>query len=64
MISRKRKKGQSTLEYIILVVAVVAVIVGFVASKDGIFQTSLNTTLVDGTTGMTQMSAHITNTWK
>ena len=39
------KKGQSTLEYIILVTGVIVVILGFVGTKTGPFQTTLNSTL-------------------
>ena len=59
MINRKKKKGQSTLEYIILVVAVVAVLVGFLATSNGGFQTAVNSTLSSGTSGMKNMGSRI-----
>ena len=61
MSNRKKKKGQSTLEYIILVVAVVAVMVGFLVRSNSPFQTAVNTAMTSGTTGMTTMATHITN---
>jgi len=44
----KNKRGQSTVEYVLLVTAVLAVIIAFVTSKNGAFQGQLNSTL--GTT--------------
>ena len=42
----KNKRGQSTVEYVLLVTAVVAVIIAFVSgSGNGGFQSQLNTTL-------------------
>ena len=41
----KNKRGQSTVEYILLVTAVLAVIVALVAGKNGAFQQQLNGTL-------------------
>jgi hypothetical protein len=47
----KNKKGQSTLEYIILVTAVIVVIISFLVSPASPFRTQLNTTL-NSTIGM------------
>ena len=44
----RHKKGQSTLEYILLVTAVLLVIIGFVASGNSPFKAAVNQTLVDG----------------
>jgi len=41
----KNKRGQSTVEYILLVTAVVAVIIVFATNKNGVFQTTLNNAL-------------------
>jgi Flp pilus assembly pilin Flp len=41
----KNKRGQSTVEYILLVTAVIAVMIVFAASPGGPLQTQLNTTL-------------------
>lgn len=49
------KKGQSTLEYIILVTAVVIVILAFVGQKSGGFQTTLCNTLSGATNKMPTM---------
>ena len=54
----KNNKGQSTLEYIILVTAVVAVLLVFLGPS-GIFRTTYNTTLDQVTNSMTSMSNRI-----
>ncbi len=41
----KNKRGQSTVEYVLLVTAVVAVIIAFVTGNKGSFQSQMNTTL-------------------
>jgi Flp pilus assembly pilin Flp len=41
----KNKRGQSTVEYVLLMTAVVAVIIAFVSSKDTGLQKQLNATL-------------------
>lgn len=51
--TRKKKKGQSTVEYIILVAAVVAALIVFLP---GTFKTAFNKTLSTGTNGMTDMA--------
>jgi hypothetical protein len=57
----KNKRGQSTVEYILLVTAVVAVIIVLVAGNKSQFQTTLNTTLntaiSDMGTGVDALSA-------
>lgn len=50
-----KKKGQSTLEYIILVTAVVVVILGYVGSTTGGFQGTLNDTLKNATKKMPEV---------
>ena len=47
----KNKRGQSTVEYVLLVTAVLAVIIAFVSTKNGGFQGQMNTTLNDTVTG-------------
>jgi len=49
----KKKKGQSTLEYIILVAAVIAALLVFLP---GTFRTALNQTLTSGTSMMTNVA--------
>ncbi len=49
----KKKKGQSTVEYIILVAAVIAVLVIFLP---GAFTTAYNAALYSGTNGMDDMA--------
>ena len=56
----KNKRGQSTLEYIILVTAVVAVLLVFLGSN-GTFQSVFNRTLVDVTSTMNMKSNRYVN---
>ena len=49
----QKKKGQSTVEYIILVAAVIAAVLFFVA---GPFRTATENTFQTGTNGMTDMA--------
>lgn len=56
----KNKRGQSTLEYIILVTAVVAVLLVFLGPS-GFFQTTVNTTLKDVSGVMNMMSNRYVN---
>lgn len=55
----KRKKGQSTVEYIILVTAVVAVIIAFVVVPGSPFKQKVNNTLGNATDGMVNMAARL-----
>jgi len=41
----KNKRGQSTVEYVLLVTAVLVVIIAFVSTKNGGFQGQLNSSL-------------------
>ena len=41
----RNKRGQSTVEYILLVTAVVAVIIAFVTGNNSIFKTQITSTL-------------------
>lgn len=52
---RRKKKGQSTLEYIILVTGVIVVLIFFL-KPGGIFNTAFNATLSSGTNGMGDMA--------
>ena len=56
MKQQKKKKGQSTLEYIILVTGVIAVLLVFLNPTTGIFNRTFNETLSQGTNGMTDMA--------
>jgi len=58
--AEKKRVGQSTVEYIILVAAVIAVLIIFLR-PGGIFHTSLNQTLIDGTNSMLNMSERLKN---
>lgn len=49
----KKRKGQSTVEYIILVAAVIGALIIFLP---GTFRTAYNATLTSGTNGMTNMA--------
>lgn len=52
----RNKKGQSTLEYVILVAGVIIVIIWFVGNSGSPFQNSLNSTLQSATNGMEDMA--------
>jgi hypothetical protein len=56
----KKKKGQSTVEYIILVAAIIAALIVFL-KPGGIFQTAYNRTLISGTNGMETMANTLAN---
>ena len=49
----RKKKGQSTIEYIVLVAAVIAALLIFLP---GAFTTAFNNTLTQGTNGMEDMA--------
>jgi len=53
-----KKKGQSTVEYIILVAAVIGALIVFLP---GTFSTAFNTTLAEGTNGMTNMAERLSS---
>lgn len=55
----KKKKGQSTVEYIILVTAVVAVVIFFVVVPNSPFREKMNQTLGNATDGMVNMAARL-----
>jgi len=52
---KNRKKGQSTLEYLILVTGVVAIMIVFLG-PGGIFQQAVNETYITGTSQMNEMA--------
>ncbi len=54
----RKKKGQSTVEYIILVAAVIAALLAFFGSS-GAFSPAFNTTLSDATSGMVNMAGRL-----
>jgi hypothetical protein len=56
--NKKKKKGQSTVEYIILVAAVIGLLIVFLG-PDGVFQTAFNDTLSAGTDGMFNMAQRL-----
>lgn len=55
-INARKKKGQSTVEYIILVAAVLAAILVFVG---GPFRTAVENTLQTGTNGMVDQAGRL-----
>ena len=54
----RNKRAQSTVEYVILVAIVIAVILAF---TNGVFRTSYNKTLVQATNGMEDMANRLMN---
>jgi uncharacterized membrane protein len=57
---KKKKKGQSTVEYIILVAAILAALIVFLR-PGGVFQDAFNDTVNDGIKGMRTMSNRLAN---
>ena len=55
------KRGQSTLEYVLLVTAVIVVLIGLLASNNSPFRNALNSTLNSGLNGMTSQAAWMAN---
>jgi hypothetical protein len=53
---QKKKKGQSTVEYIILVAAVIGALIIFLP---GTFKNAFNATLRSGTNGMVNMAGRL-----
>jgi len=61
----KKKRGQSTVEYVLLMTAVVAVIIGFVATqKTGGFQDQMNSTLNSAVGQMGSLAEMLGNSHK
>ena len=56
MLRLKKKIGQSTVEYILLFTAVVAVLIAFLISPTSPFHSRVNETLTTGTDGMVDMA--------
>lgn len=52
----RKKKGQSTLEYVILVAGVVAILILFLTADESPFRQAYNDTLHQGTDGMVDMA--------
>ena len=57
-IKKRKKKGQSTLEYILLITAVVLILITFLQSG-GLFQNRYNDTLASATNGMVNMAERL-----
>lgn len=56
--SKPRKKGQSTVEYVILVAAVLTAILLFLG-PGGVFQRQLNDSMSQGTDAMSNMAGRL-----
>jgi len=59
----RNKKGQSTLEYIILVTAVVAVAIVFLNPKSGKLVTTVNASYSEVANGINTMTGKLTKSW-
>ncbi|MCR4337118.1 MAG: class III signal peptide-containing protein [Candidatus Omnitrophica bacterium] len=59
MNNQKKKKGQSTLEYIILVTGVIAILIVFLNPNGGVFNRAFNSALREGTNGMENMAQRL-----
>ena len=60
----RKKKGQSTLEYVILVTAVIVVIIALLMGGSSPFKTALNSTLQSTVNSMNTMGSRLTGTYK
>ena len=58
--SKSKKKGQSTVEYVVLVAAIIAALIVFLR-PGGVFQSTFNDTLASGTTGMNSMANRLSH---
>ena len=56
MLRKKKKLGQSTVEYILLFTAVVGILIAFLINNEGGFKNKINETLSSGTEGMVDMA--------
>ncbi len=59
----QKKKGQSTLEYIILVTGVIAVLIIFLKPNGGIFTKAFDGVLNSAKDGMVNMSNRLSGSW-
>ena len=57
----KNKRGQSTVEYILLVAAVIAVMIAFTTSPTGGLQSQLNSALGTAATQIGDVGSRLTN---
>ncbi len=57
-VKTRKKRGQSTIEYIVLVAAVIAALLLFLPTT---FRDAFTKTLTDGTDGMTNMANRLKN---
>ena len=60
-ILRMRKRAQSTVEYLLMVTAVVAVIIALTAGNGGLFKVRLNDTIMTVINGMQNEAIKMTN---
>jgi len=56
---KRKKKGQSTLEFILLVTAVVVILLAFLTGPNSLFQQKYNDTLKAATNGMVNMAERL-----
>jgi uncharacterized protein (UPF0333 family) len=54
-----RKKGQSTVEYVVLVAAVLAILIWFLTSANSPFRAAYNTALRTGSDGMEAIASSL-----
>ncbi len=59
--ARNNKNGQSTLEYVLLVTAVIVVIIGLVASNKSPFRAAYNSMLQGSVDSMNTIAGKLTN---
>jgi uncharacterized protein (UPF0333 family) len=60
----RNKRGQGTLEYVILVTAVIVVVIYFLMGTGaGSFQNTMNSALNEATNGMAEMGTRFSTAW-
>ena len=55
----RKKTGQSTVEYILLVTAVILILIFFLVAGNSPFKSKINQTLNEGTEGMLNMAQRL-----
>ena len=58
-----KKNGQSTVEYILLVTAVIGTIILFTTGNNAAFKQKLNNTITTTSDGMVNMAVRLTNSF-
>lgn len=63
LVPSRHRRAQSTLEYLILISGVLAVLIIFLKPSGGVFTDAFNKTLGDLTNGMTKVANKLVNSY-